>query len=35
MKQFDFLVLGSGIAGFSFALRGRVVIVMQSSISME
>ena len=35
MKQFDFLVLGSGIAGLSFALkvapRGRVAIVTKKS----
>ena len=39
MKQFDYLILGSGIAGLSFALkvapRGRVVIVLKSFISME
>jgi L-aspartate oxidase len=39
MKQFDYLVLGSGIARLSFALkvapRGRVVIVMKSFVSME
>ena len=35
MKQFDYLVLGSGIAGLSFALkvapRGRVAIVTKKS----
>jgi aspartate oxidase len=32
MKQFDFLILGSGIAGLSFALkvapRGRVIFIL-------
>src|SRR6266568_2096955 len=39
MKQFDFLVLGSGIAGLSFALkvapRGRVAIVTSKEDSVE
>jgi L-aspartate oxidase len=37
MKQFDYLVLGSGIAGLSFALKvaphGRVAIITKSFTS--